>query len=82
MDNRHRPHLASQEPQPLHHRIRKSIESNLMRTPRVIGRIGLLSNPLIPIISVSIQSSNAMTVDADVVATEHESSGLVLVADG
>lgn len=52
-----------------------------MRPARIVGRVGLLTNPLIPIVTVAIKSSRSVSIDAHVVAAEDEGRRLVLVTD-
>jgi len=51
-----------------------------MGTARVIGRIVFCANPLVPVISVTIERPNTMTIHANVVATQNKCCRLVLVA--
>lgn len=81
MDDRHGPHLTSQESQTLHHGIGESAEGDLVRSTRVVGCIWLLHDPLVPVVSVSVQCTDAMAIDPDIVTPEDERRRLILVAN-
>lgn len=76
----HGPHLATKEVQTFDHRIGETIESDGVRAARVVGCVFLLFDPLVPVVAVSIEGADAMAIDTDVVPTEHECGGLVLVS--
>ena len=52
-----------------------------MWTSRIIRCVGLLLDPLIPVVSVAVQSTNAMAINADIVTAKNEGRGLVLIAN-
>lgn len=81
MDDRDCPHLTSQEPQPLHDGVRKSIEGNLVWSTRVVGGVRLFLDPLVPVVSVTVQCPNTMAIDTNIIATNHERSRLILVTN-
>lgn len=54
------PHLTSQEPHALDHRICQAIESYGVRATWVVGRVRLLSNEAVPIITVAVESALPM----------------------
>lgn len=82
MNDRHSPHLTSQKPQAFHNRVGEPVEGDLMWSTGVIRCVRLLLDPLVPVVSVSIQCADTMAIDSDVVASEDERRGLILVANG
>jgi hypothetical protein len=52
-----------------------------MWATRIVRCVGLLLDPLIPVVSIAIQRTDPVTIDADVVAAKDESRGLILVTD-
>lgn len=52
-----------------------------MGSTGVVGTILLLLNPLVPDVSIPIESASAMSIDNNVFSSENKSSRLVLVPD-
>lgn len=73
------PHLTSQEVYPFYNRVPQPVESESMRASRVVGSIGLLSDPFIPVVAVAIESALPIAVETNIVAAEDEGSGLILI---
>jgi hypothetical protein len=71
-NNRHSPHLAPQKVYTFHNGIRQTTESNLVRSSRVVRRVRLFPNPLVPIVSIAVESAGSMAVDLEIVSTEDE----------
>lgn len=78
---KHIPHLTPKEIDPMNDGVLQPIEGEGVRSARIVGCVGLLANPLIPIVTVAIKSSRPMAIDAHVVAAEDEGRRLVLVTD-
>lgn len=78
---RYLPHLTSQEVYPLDNRVPQPIESESMWTTRVVGSVGLLSDPFIPVVAIAIESALPMAVETNIVAAEDEGSGLILISN-
>ena len=51
-----------------------------MWPPRVVRRIRLLANPLIPIVPIAVERTDAVAVDVNVVSAHNQRRRLVLVA--
>lgn len=81
MNDTHSPHLAPNEIQAFDYRVGEAVKGNLVGPTGVVGRVGLLFDPLIPVVAIAIEGSCTMSIDTDVVSAEYERSGLVLVAD-
>lgn len=81
VDDRHGPHLTPQEPQTLYNGICQSVEGNLVGTTWVVRCVGLLSDPLIPVVSIAVECANSVAINADIVASKDERCGLVLVSN-
>lgn len=47
----------------------------------IVGRVRLLSDPLVPVIAITIERSCPMAVDADIITADYQGSRLVLVPD-
>ena len=80
VDDGHGPHLTAQEVQAFDHRIGEAIEGDSVRAAGVIGCVFLLFDPLVPVIAVSVEGTDTMAIDTDVIPAEHKRCGLVLVA--
>jgi len=52
-----------------------------MGTPWVVGCVWLLLDPLIPVITVSVQVSNTVAIDAHIITGEHKGGRLILIAN-
>jgi hypothetical protein len=81
IDDCHGPHLASEKFHSLHNRVCETIERNLNRSSRIVGRVGLFADPLIPVVTIAIESTCSMAVDPEVVTTKDEGCRLILVTD-
>jgi hypothetical protein len=81
IDDCHGPHLASEKFHSLHNRVCQTIERNLNRSSRIVGRVGLFADPLVPVVTIAIKSTCSMAVDLEVVTTENECCRLILVTD-
>ena len=53
-----------------------------MWSTRIVRCIGLLLDPLIPVVPVTIERTNTVAIDTDIVASENESCGLILIPNG
>lgn len=73
------PHLTSQEPHALDHRVRQAIESDGVWATRIVGRVRLLSNEAVPIITVAVESALAMPFEGDSIPAQDEGCRLVLI---
>lgn len=67
------PHLTPQEGEALNDRICKVTESYSVRPARVVGGVRLLSNPLIPVVTITIKNAASVAVDADIFTTKYQS---------
>lgn len=74
------PHLALYEGQTLDIGIVQAIESDRVRSARVVGGVVLLADEVVPVVTVAVESAGAMALDADIVATQDPGGRLVLVA--
>lgn len=79
LETRCLPHLTSQEPHALDHRVRQAIESDGVWATRIVGRVRLLSNEAVPIITVAIEGALPMPLESDPIPAQYEGCRLVLI---
>jgi hypothetical protein len=65
------PHLTPQKGEATNDRVREVTESYSVRPARVVGGVRLLSDPLIPVVTITIKNAASVAVDADIVTTKY-----------
>lgn len=73
------PHLTPQKPHSLDHRVCQAIERDGMRSTWIVGRVRLLSDEAVPIITVAVESALPMPFESDPIPTQDEGCRLVLI---
>jgi hypothetical protein len=68
----HIPHLTPQECEATNSRVSKVTEGHSVWPAWIVGRVWLLSDPLIPIVTITIERAFSITVDSDIITADYQ----------
>lgn len=72
------PHLTLYESYPFYHGIIRSPDGESMWSARIIG---LSVDEIVPVLSVTVKRAVSISIEANLIASEHPCCGLVLISD-